>query len=74
MKHALISHSEQYADGKTHANMIEGFWSLLKRAWLGHIITTKRVTHLSMWQKHTATANTTIATPMYFGNLSTNLY
>lgn len=24
-----------YADGETHTNSIEGFWSLLKRAWYG---------------------------------------
>ena len=35
IKHAVINHKEQYADGDTHANTIEGFWSLLKRAWYG---------------------------------------
>ena len=36
MKHAVINHKEQFADGETHTNTIEGFWSLLKRAlvWL----------------------------------------
>ena len=24
-----------YSDGATHTNTIEGFWSLLKRAWFG---------------------------------------
>ncbi len=24
-----------YTDGSTHTNTIEGFWSLLKRAWYG---------------------------------------
>ena len=33
MKHAVINHKEQFADGDTHTNTIEGFWSLLKRAW-----------------------------------------
>ena len=33
--HAVIKHSERYADGLTHTNTIEGFWSLLKRAWYG---------------------------------------
>lgn len=33
--HAVINHSESYADGSTHTNTIEGFWSLLKRAWYG---------------------------------------
>ena len=33
--HAVINHSERYADGLTHTNTIEGFWSLLKRAWYG---------------------------------------
>ena len=32
MKHAVINHKEQFADGDTHTNTIEGFWSLLKRA------------------------------------------
>ena len=35
MKHAVINHKEQFADGDTHTNTIEGFWSLLKRAWFG---------------------------------------
>ncbi len=33
--HAVINHGERYADGLTHTNTIEGFWSLLKRAWYG---------------------------------------
>jgi transposase-like protein len=33
--HAVINHSEAYADGDTHTNTIEGFWSLIKRAWYG---------------------------------------
>ena len=32
---AVINHSVRYADGETHTNTIEGFWSLLKRAWYG---------------------------------------
>ena len=35
LKHSVINHKEQYADGDTHTNTIEGFWSLLKRAWYG---------------------------------------
>ena len=35
MHHAVINHSVAYADGETHTNTIEGFWSLLKRAWYG---------------------------------------
>ena len=35
MHHATIDHSVSYADGDTHTNTIEGFWSLLKRAWYG---------------------------------------
>ena len=35
MPHEVIKHSEQYVDGATHTNTIEGFWSLLKRAWYG---------------------------------------
>ena len=26
---------QQYAEGDKHTNTIEGFWSLLKRAWYG---------------------------------------
>ena len=33
--HKVIKHSEQYVDGEIHTNTIEGFWSLLKRAWYG---------------------------------------
>lgn len=35
MRHARINHSVQYADGMIHTNTIEGFWSLVKRAWYG---------------------------------------
>ena len=35
MKHHIINHKEQYVDGEVHTNTIEGFWSLLKRAWYG---------------------------------------
>ena len=35
MNHAVINHSVAYADGEIHTNTIEGFWSLLKRAWYG---------------------------------------
>lgn len=40
---AIVNHSERYADGETHTNSIEGFWSLVKRAWYGtHHHYTKR--------------------------------
>lgn len=32
---AIINHKESYADGLVHTNSMEGFWSLLKRAWYG---------------------------------------
>ena len=35
VRHAVINHSVSYADGLTHTNTIEGFWSLIKRAWYG---------------------------------------
>ena len=35
MRHVTVDHSKQYADGLAHTNTIEGFWSLLKRAWYG---------------------------------------
>ena len=35
MRHITVDHSKQYADGLVHTNTIEGFWSLLKRAWYG---------------------------------------
>ena len=35
MPHAVINHSKSYAEGDTHTNTIESFWSLLKRAWVG---------------------------------------
>ena len=31
----IINHSQAYVDGSTHTHTIEGFWSLLKRAWYG---------------------------------------
>lgn len=33
--HKVINHSERFVDGEVHTNTIEGFWSLLKRAWYG---------------------------------------
>ena len=33
--HAVINHQKAYAVGGTHTNTIEGFWSLLKRAFHG---------------------------------------
>jgi transposase-like protein len=35
MRHAAINHKLAYADGFVHTNSIEGFWSLVKRAWYG---------------------------------------
>ena len=35
MRHVTVDHGRQYADGLAHTNTIEGFWSLLKRAWYG---------------------------------------
>lgn len=36
MKHAIVNHKDgQFVDGDKHTNTIEGFWSLLKRAWYG---------------------------------------
>lgn len=35
MKHQIIQHDVQFVDGDKHTNTIEGFWSLLKRAWYG---------------------------------------
>ena len=43
IKHSIIQHKEQYADRDTHTNTIEGFWSLLKKAWYGlhHLYSTE---------------------------------
>ena len=35
VRHAVINHRRAYVEGDTHTNTIEGFWSLLKRAWYG---------------------------------------
>ena len=35
LKHHVINHQAQFVDGNKHTNTIEGFWSLLKRAWYG---------------------------------------
>ncbi len=35
VRSAVINHSRQFVDGLTHTNTIEGFWSLVKRAWYG---------------------------------------
>jgi transposase-like protein len=33
--HERINHSQRFVDGDVHTNTIEGFWSLVKRAWYG---------------------------------------
>ena len=33
--HGVINHQKEYVNGPIHTNTIEGFWSLLKRAWYG---------------------------------------
>jgi transposase-like protein len=35
IRHSVVCHKEAYAHGLTHTNTIEGFWSLVKRAWYG---------------------------------------
>jgi len=35
VKHAIINHAAEYANGLTHTNSIEGFWALVKRGWYG---------------------------------------
>src|SRR6185437_6910298 len=35
MLHARINHQVEYVNGPIHTNTIEGFWSLVKRAWYG---------------------------------------
>ena len=36
LKHNVINHQVQFAEGDKHTNTIEGFWSLLKRAYGSH--------------------------------------
>ncbi len=33
--HAVVHHKTEYVNGLLHTNTIEGFWSLVKRAWYG---------------------------------------
>lgn len=35
MPHGVVNHQYEYVNGPFHTNTIEGFWSLLKRAWYG---------------------------------------
>ncbi len=35
VEHEVVRHAVRYALGDVHTNTIEGFWSLLKRAWYG---------------------------------------
>lgn len=54
--HKVINHSEQFVDGETHTNTIEDFWSLLKRAWYGLIITIRRdIRHFISLKRCTST-------------------
>ena len=34
-QHFAVNHQVSYAIGDTHTNTVEGFWSLIKRAWYG---------------------------------------
>ena len=34
-RHSTVDHSKRYVNGPAHTNTIEGFWSLVKRAWYG---------------------------------------
>lgn len=45
MAHSVINHRYEYVNGPVHTNTIEGFWSLLKRAWYGshHKYTVERM-------------------------------
>ena len=45
MKHQIIDHQVQFVEGDKHTNTIEGFWSLLKRAWYG--------SHHHYWTEYT---------------------
>lgn len=47
MLHATINHAVEYSNGLIHTNTIEGFWSLVKRAWFGqHHFYSKKYMHL----------------------------
>ena len=47
MRHAVVKHAERYVDGIVHTNTLEGFWSLVKRAWYGqHHHYTRKFTSL----------------------------
>ena len=35
VNHSVINHQLAYSNGMVHTNTIEGFWSLIKRAWYG---------------------------------------
>jgi hypothetical protein len=35
MRHAFVDHAARYVEGLIHVNGIEGFWALVKRAWMG---------------------------------------
>ena len=43
MKHTVINYQVQFVNGDTRTKTIEGFRSLLKRAWFDYIITMKQV-------------------------------
>ena len=69
MKHAIVNHREgQYVEGDAHTNTIEGFWSLLKRAWYGshHQYSTAYTPY--MWRK--AVTSITIGKWICSGSLS----
>lgn len=45
--HSVINHQKEYVNGSIHTNSIEGFWSLIKRAWYGsHHHYNRNNTHL----------------------------
>ena len=76
LKHHVINRQEQYVDGDKHTNTIEGFWSLLKRAWYEqHHHYSVDYTPL-MWQNGATSITTDILKRMAvsFGSLSAKYF
>ncbi len=73
MRHSVIHHKRQFADGDIHTNTIEGFWSLLKERGMGHITTIALRMHHCMYQRH-ATNITIEKNTKYFGGLCLRLW
>lgn len=67
-QHSVINHKTAYALGEVHTNTVEGFWSLIKRAWYGQHHHYSRA-YADFYLSETAFKYSNRRTPDVFGRL-----